>query len=64
MSGRLTNQDHEIADLVVGIGMPMRLDDVAEGERAADHRAQVALLDERSEELEVVAHRFGGAIRM
>ena len=64
MSGRLTNQDHEIADLVVGVGMPMRLDDGAEGERAVDHRAQVARLDERSEELEVVAHWCGGAIRM
>jgi len=44
MSGRLTNQDHEIAERVIGVGMPMRL--------------------ERSEELEGVAHRFGGAIRM
>ena len=46
MSGRLTNQDHEIADLVVSVGMPTRLDDVAEGEV----RPQASSANERRSE--------------
>jgi len=41
LSSDLPDHDHDVSDLVVGVGVSMRLDDVAKRESAADHRAQL-----------------------
>src|SRR5262249_61061349 len=55
-SSDLPDHDHDVSDLVVVVGVAMRLDNVAKRERAADHGPQLTALDERLEELEVVAY--------
>jgi len=56
-----SDEDHDIAHLVAGVGVAMGLGDVAKRVRAADNRAEAAGLDERLEELEVGLHWRGGS---